>query len=60
MTAVYVLAAVGFLRRSGRFHDQYFGWLAISAVLAAAAHANYAQYPALYLHFVSASSSAVT
>ena len=29
--ALYGLAAVGFLRRSGRFHHQFFGWLAISA-----------------------------
>lgn len=54
VAALYGLAAVGFLRRSGRFHDQFFGWLAIAAVLATAAHANYLLYPGLYLHFVSA------
>lgn len=53
VAAVYGLAAAGFLRRSGRFHDQFFGWLAISAVLAAAAHANYFLYPGLYADSVS-------
>jgi signal transduction histidine kinase len=53
VAALYVLAAVGFVRRSGRFHDRFFGWLAISAVLAAAAHVNFFLYPGLYQHFVS-------
>ncbi len=51
--AFYGLAAAGFLRRSERFHDEFYGWLAISAVLASAAHVNYFLHPALYLHFVS-------
>lgn len=49
----YGLAAAGFLRRSGQCHDELSGWLAISAVLAAAAHLNYFLHPALYLYFVS-------
>src|SRR3954447_8551210 len=53
MAAVYGLAAGGFLRRSGRFHDEYFGWLAVSAVLAVAAHVNYFLFPALYVRFFS-------
>ena len=53
VAATYGMAAAGFLRRSGRFHDQFFGWLAVSAVPAAAAHANYFLRPGLYLHFVS-------
>jgi hypothetical protein len=63
VAAAYGLAAVGFLRLLGRFHDEFFSWLAIAAVLAAAAHVNhcvscnssrYAKYPlwllASYLH----------
>ncbi len=53
VAAIYGLTAAGFLRRTGRLHDEFFGWLAISAVLAAAAHVNYFLHPALYLHFVS-------
>jgi len=51
--AIYGLAAAGFLRRSRRFRDEFFGWLAIAAVLAAAAHLNYSLYPDLYAQFVS-------
>ena len=53
LAAIYGLTAAGFLRRYGRLHDEYFGWLAISAVIAAAAHVNYFLHPDLYLHFVS-------
>jgi signal transduction histidine kinase len=53
VAAIYGLAAAGFLRRSGQFNNDYFCWLAISAVLASAAHVNYFLHPALYLHFVS-------
>ena len=41
------LATVGFLRRSRRLGDEFFGWLAIAAVLAAASHVNYLLYPAI-------------
>jgi len=54
IAAIYGLAAAGFLRRSEQFNNGYFCWLAISAVLASAAHVNYFLHPALYLHFVSA------
>jgi signal transduction histidine kinase len=41
------LATVGFLRRSLRLGDEFFGWLAIAAMLAAASHVNYLLYPAI-------------
>jgi len=54
VAAIYGLAAAGFLRRSVQFNnDNYFCWLAISAVLASVAHVNYFLHPALYLHFFS-------
>jgi signal transduction histidine kinase len=53
VATTYGLAAVGFLRRSERFHDEFFGWLAVAAVLAAAAHVNYFLHPTLYAQFVS-------
>jgi signal transduction histidine kinase len=40
IAAIYALAAVGFLRRRERSHDEFFGWLAGAAVLAAAAFVN--------------------
>jgi signal transduction histidine kinase len=55
VAAIYGLAAVAFLRRSWRFHDESSGWLAIAAVLAAAAHVNYFLRPALYAQFFSIS-----
>lgn len=53
VAATYGVAAAGFLRRSERFHDEFSGWLAVSAVLASAAHLNYFLYPTLYLSFFS-------
>lgn len=53
VTTVYGLAANGFLRRSELFRDEFFGWLAIAAVLAAAAHINNLLYPSLYSPFFS-------
>lgn len=55
VAVIYGLAAVGFLRRCERFRDEFFRWLAIAAVLAAAAHVNYLLHPALYAGFVSIS-----
>jgi signal transduction histidine kinase len=52
VAAIYGLAALGFLRRSERFHDEFFGWLAVAAVLAAAAHVNYFLRPTLYAQYV--------
>jgi signal transduction histidine kinase len=45
---LYGLAAIGFLRRSRRFSDEFFGWLAVAAVLAVASHVNYSLFPSLY------------
>jgi signal transduction histidine kinase len=46
VAVVYGVATVGFLRRSRRHGDEFFGWLAIAAVLAAISHVNYLLYPA--------------
>jgi signal transduction histidine kinase len=43
-----VTAAAGYLRRSEQLGDEYSSWLAIAAVVAAAAHVNYAIYPSVY------------
>ena len=43
----YGLATVGFLRLARRLGDEFFGWLAIATVLAAASHVNYLLYPAI-------------
>lgn len=48
VAAIYATAAVGFLCRSERFHDEFFGWLAAAAVLAAAAQVNSFLYQASY------------
>jgi signal transduction histidine kinase len=53
VAAIYGLAAIGFLRRSERSHDEFLGWLAIAAVLAAATHVNYFLYSTLSSQFVS-------
>jgi signal transduction histidine kinase len=53
VAVIYGLAAAGFLRRSERFGDEFFGWLAIAAVLAAASNVNYFLYPSQYSQFVS-------
>lgn len=45
MTLLYGLAAAGFLRRSRRLGDEFLGWVAVAAVLAAFAHLNYFLYP---------------
>jgi signal transduction histidine kinase len=53
VAAVYGVAAQGFLRRSGRCDDEFFGWLAVAAILAAAAHINKLLYPTLYSPYFS-------
>lgn len=45
---LYGLAAMGFFRRSKRFNDEFFEWLAIAAILAVASHVNYSLFPSLY------------
>jgi signal transduction histidine kinase len=52
MTLLYGLAAIGFLRRSRRLGDEFFGWLTIAAIAAAASHLNYFLYPAVYSEWV--------
>jgi len=53
VAAIYGLAAAGFLRRSERSDDEFFGWLAVAAVLAAAAYVNSFLYQDSYAQFVS-------
>ena len=53
VAVIYGLAAVGFVRRAERYHDEFFGWLAIAAVFAAASHVNYFLYPSWLSQFVS-------
>ncbi len=48
------LAAAGYLLRFRRSGDEFFGWLGVAAVFAVAAQVNYALYPSLYTHVVSA------
>jgi len=45
---LYGLAAAGFLSRSRRFGDEFYGWLAIGAILAVVSHINYSLFPTLY------------
>jgi signal transduction histidine kinase len=45
MAVLYALAAVGFVGRSEQHGDEFMGWLAIAAVLAAAARVDYFLYP---------------
>jgi signal transduction histidine kinase len=40
-TLLYGVAVAGFLRRSRRSRDEFFGWLALAAMLAAASQVNY-------------------
>jgi len=47
VAGLYGMATVGFLRRSRRLGDEFFGWLAVVGVLAAASHINYLLYPAI-------------
>src|SRR5579875_704541 len=45
MAVLYALAAVGFLSRANQLGDEFLGWLAIAAVLAAVSRVDYALYP---------------
>ena len=47
------VAAAGYLNRSRRLDDEFFGWLAIAAVFAAGSHINYFLYPSAYVGVVS-------
>lgn len=53
LTMIYALAAAGFLRHAERNRDEFSGWLAAAAILAAASHLNYVIYPATYTQLVS-------
>jgi len=46
MAVLYILAAIGFLGRSQRLRDEFLGWLAIAALLAAASRVAHFLYPA--------------
>ena len=47
------LGVAGYLSRSQRLGDEFFGWLAIAAVFGAASHLNYFLYPSTYVGLVS-------
>ena len=46
--ALYLLAAVGFVRRAETTRDELFGWFALASPFGAAASANYFLFPSLY------------
>lgn len=48
VTGLYAIAAVGFLRACERLNDEFFGWLAIGSVLAAASQVSYLLHPSQY------------
>ena len=52
MALLYAAAAVGYLSRSRRLGDEFLGWLAIAAVLAAFSHVNYFLYPSFSAQWV--------
>jgi signal transduction histidine kinase len=52
LAALYSAAAVGFLRRCRRLGDEFLGWLAVAAVLAAVSHINYALDPSQHATWV--------
>ena len=45
---LYGLAAAGFLHRSRKLGDEFFGWLAVAATLAVISHVNYSLFPTSY------------
>jgi signal transduction histidine kinase len=51
-TVLYSFAAAGFLRRAERRRDQFSAWLAVGAVLAAAARLNYCLFPSAFTEYV--------
>ena len=53
-TVLYGAATVGFLRRSRRHGDEFFGWLAIAGFLAGMSHLNYSLHPSPYTQLVHA------
>lgn len=53
VAALYGVAAIGFVRSSRRFADEFLGWLALAAVLAVAMQVNYIVNPYGYSPIVS-------
>jgi len=51
-TILFAIAAVGFVRRRARTHDELMLWLAPSAALGAIARGNYGLFPSLYTQWV--------
>ncbi len=47
VAGLFVVAAIGFVKRAGRTRDSFFGWLGIGCVLAAGAGVEYAIFPSL-------------
>ena len=47
------VGAAGYLSRSERLGDEFFGWLAVAAVFGAASHLNYFLYPSMYVGLAS-------
>jgi signal transduction histidine kinase len=45
---VAAVAVIGYVRRSRRLDDEFFGWLAVAAVFGSATHLNYFLYPSVY------------
>jgi signal transduction histidine kinase len=52
MVVLYGIAACGFSQHSQRLCDEFFGWLAIAALLAAFSHLNYFLRPSPYFQGV--------
>jgi signal transduction histidine kinase len=50
--ALLVVAAIGFTARAERTRDALLGWLAVGAVLSAAARVNYFLYPSVFTEYV--------
>lgn len=47
LALLYALATLGFLARSRKYSDEFYGWLAIAAVLNTFSRINYLLYPSL-------------
>jgi signal transduction histidine kinase len=46
--ALFAIAAIGFMRRAEKTHDELFAWFALAAPFGAASAANYFLFPSLY------------
>jgi signal transduction histidine kinase len=52
LALLYILAALGFTRRSRLANDELSGWLAIACILSGASHINYFFHPAILANWV--------